>query len=255
MKSDLVIQMVLSSFDGEFNRGLIRNKSARSSDCFAYYVYGSADYIFEDQTLSVREGDAFYLAKGSVYDIQIHEKSKFICLNFDFQPSDTVRHSELFPSVGTATGHMFHQFLHLRLDEDRDYLPKAFSALYDVYFELLMIGNQASARYVAGFDRLHAYIIDHYADSDLSLASIANGTDISESRIRRMLQSKLHTTPIKYINSLRLEKAQALLSESNVPISDIAYATGFEDPFYFSRMFKKQYGISPARYRALHGCE
>ena len=84
---------------------------------------------------------------------------------------------------------------------------------------------------------------------NISVAAIAKGSGFSESQVRRMFKAKLRVTPIKYINYLRLEKAKKMLTESNFSVFEIAFATGFEDQFYFSRIFKKQYGISPLSYR------
>ena len=50
-------------------------------------------------------------------------------------------------------------------------------------------------------------------------------------------------------NSLRVANAKALLSQNSVSIADVAYAVGFDDQFYFSRVFKKKVGASPLKYR------
>lgn len=248
MRSDLIIQKLYSAFDGEFNPGFIKTKGLRHSDCFVYYLYGSADYIFDGYTLNVREGDSFYLAKNSLYDIRINEKSKYICIDFEFQPSKETRHSLLFKNVGIATSKKFLKFLHIRTDVSGDNFPKAFSMIYEIYFELIKRSNEKYLKGVS-FDKINEYIIDNYTRPDISLESIASGTGFSEAQIRRTLKSRLRITPVKHINFLRLEKAERLLSESNLSISEIAFATGFEDQFYFSRAFKKQYGISPTGYR------
>ncbi|MDO5479350.1 MAG: helix-turn-helix transcriptional regulator, partial [Clostridia bacterium] len=66
---------------------------------------------------------------------------------------------------------------------------------------------------------------------------------------RRIFKSAAKTSPIKYINYLRLEKAKNLLSESSLKVSEIAVQVGFSDSFYFSRLFKKETGVSPASFK------
>ena len=248
MNSNLIIQKIHSAFEGEFNPGFIKGKGARHSDCFVYYVYGNANYIFENCTLNVSEGTGFYISKSSVYDIKINEKSKYICIDFEFQQSDRTRRSLSFGNVGVGISNLFSRFLHIRFAEDRDNLPKAFSLLYEIYFELLKKTNEKYSRY-ADFDAITEFVLDNYTSPDISIAAIAKGSGFSESQVRRMFKAKLRVTPIKYINYLRLEKAKKMLTESNFSVSEIAFATGFEDQFYFSRIFKKQYGISPLSYR------
>ena len=248
MDSDIVIQKIYSAFEGEFNPGFIQRNKPRHSDCFVYYVYGDASYIFENYTLNVSMGTAFYISKESLYNIKINEKSKYICIDFDFCPSPEVRRSVIFGSVGVSTVNLFSRFLHIHFRNEGFYLPKAFSLIYEIYYSLLKRNNEKYSRY-SDYDKIVEYALDHYTEQDISLASISAGTGLSESHIRRCLSAKLHITPIKYINHLRLEKAKRLLLESNFSILEIASATGFEDPFYFSRVFKKQYGTSPRAFR------
>ncbi|MGW9124896.1 helix-turn-helix transcriptional regulator, partial [Paenibacillus chitinolyticus] len=55
--------------------------------------------------------------------------------------------------------------------------------------------------------------------------------------------------PAEYLLKYRLNMAQRMLFTSDVPVQQIAQAVGIADPFYFSRVFKKQFGISPTKYR------
>jgi transcriptional regulator GlxA family with amidase domain len=52
-----------------------------------------------------------------------------------------------------------------------------------------------------------------------------------------------------YVRSLRLRKAQELLTTSGLNVSQVAYAVGFDNPKYFSRLFSEEFGVSPANYR------
>ncbi len=59
-------------------------------------------------------------------------------------------------------------------------------------------------------------------------------------------------SPIVYLNQYRLTLASRLLKSTNDSIGAISAATGFADPFYFSRMFKDRFQLSPREYRKLH---
>ena len=52
-----------------------------------------------------------------------------------------------------------------------------------------------------------------------------------------------------YVRALRLRKAQALLTTSALNVSKVAYALGFDNPKYFSRLFSEEFGVSPGTYR------
>jgi transcriptional regulator GlxA family with amidase domain len=52
----------------------------------------------------------------------------------------------------------------------------------------------------------------------------------------------------RYLRALRLRKAQELLADSSLNIAEVAYAVGFEDPKYFSRVFSEEFGVSPGHF-------
>ena len=65
----------------------------------------------------------------------------------------------------------------------------------------------------------------------------------------RLFRQELHTTPHKYLTELRLQSAaDALLISPGSSMSEIARMCGYSDPLYFSRMFKKRFGVSPREY-------
>ena len=92
------------------------------------------------------------------------------------------------------------------------------------------------------------YIHSHIS-SDLTVEDLARMENISASHLRGLFQKAFHCSPRAYITRIRLEKASALLPETNLRISEIAFSCGFSDPLYFSRLFTKKYGMSPSEYR------
>ncbi|WP_317980772.1 helix-turn-helix domain-containing protein [Paenibacillus glycanilyticus] len=93
-----------------------------------------------------------------------------------------------------------------------------------------------------------SYIEDHYLES-LTLEEIAARSNISVRHLNRIFQSYYQTTPISYLQRLRLERARKLLKQSGLPITKISYECGFNDSNYFTRKFSKIYGLSPKAFR------
>jgi len=81
------------------------------------------------------------------------------------------------------------------------------------------------------------------------LPVIAEKSTISYVHFIRRFKSATGITPFQYLANLRLERAQQLLTDSNLPIKDIAPLCGFENEYYFSNFFKKFKHISPSRFR------
>ncbi|MCR9288401.1 MAG: helix-turn-helix transcriptional regulator [Bacteroidetes bacterium] len=68
---------------------------------------------------------------------------------------------------------------------------------------------------------------------------------MSHSQLHRKLTALIGLSPNKFIRHVRLSKAKKLLLNSETNITRIAYETGFNDPGYFGRMFKKEFGVTP----------
>lgn len=91
------------------------------------------------------------------------------------------------------------------------------------------------------------YLRNQYQQS-VTAQDIAEYCSVSPSYLYRLFQQHLKITPGAYLTRIRLKRAEQLLKITDLPISDIAAEVGFSDPFYFSKTFKKVYGVSPSQY-------
>ncbi len=99
-------------------------------------------------------------------------------------------------------------------------------------------------------------LVDHMArrltqdlQSPPSLAELAAAFHFSENYLIRIFREAMGTTPHAYINAVRIRKAKLLLSTSNITADRVAYECGFADYAHFYRMFRRETGVSPKRYR------
>ena len=84
----------------------------------------------------------------------------------------------------------------------------------------------------------------------LELAELAARANLSKNQFLRVFKKAFGTTPIDYLIKRRIHKAQRLLEDTSLPISQIAFDTGFADSNYFSRRFRQVVGQSPRDYRS-----
>lgn len=92
------------------------------------------------------------------------------------------------------------------------------------------------------------YFSVHYQEN-ISLDEIIESVGMSKSHFIRLFRQYTDHTPMDYLNLYRIEKAKALLFQSDLSVKEISFKMGFNDEFYFSRLFKKHVGISPLNYR------
>ena len=92
-----------------------------------------------------------------------------------------------------------------------------------------------------------------FADPAYELDAYLRSLPFNYDYLRKLFQREMGVTPLQYLNSLRLHTAaDALLSAEGTAgsVTEIARMCGFREPLYFSRMFKKKYGLSPTHYAA-----
>lgn len=95
-------------------------------------------------------------------------------------------------------------------------------------------------------------VVELHLYSNLSIEELAKLCHLSVSSFKREFKKQFNDSPANYINAQKLNKAKELLSVSELSISDIAFESGFNDPQYFARLFKKKEGISPSTFRSEH---
>lgn len=95
-------------------------------------------------------------------------------------------------------------------------------------------------------------VVDTHLYSNLSVDELAKLSNLSLSSFKREFKKTFDDSPQNYINTKRLEKAKTLLLNTNLPVGEIAFEIGFNDPQYFTRLFTKNIGLNPSEYRQEH---
>jgi transcriptional regulator GlxA family with amidase domain len=86
-------------------------------------------------------------------------------------------------------------------------------------------------------------------DEPISVAAVARKLSMSSRRLENLFQMHLQTTPGAYYLNLRLLRARKYVTDTLLPMQEIAIRTGFNSLSSFSRSFKKSYNSSPSAYR------
>jgi len=95
-----------------------------------------------------------------------------------------------------------------------------------------------------------AFIHEHFAEP-ITRREIARHVSIAEDYLTYCFRQELGTTPIKYLQRYRINRAKSLLRESDTTITEIARMVGFSDSGYFSRIFHRETGMAPEAFRRL----
>jgi two-component system response regulator YesN len=91
------------------------------------------------------------------------------------------------------------------------------------------------------------HIREHFTEA-IQLGNAADAAQVSSAYLSRLFSEHLKTNFIDYLTELRIERAEKLIRESRMSIKEVAYAVGYQDPNYFSKIFRKITGLLPTRY-------
>ncbi len=249
MRENLTVKEVLKVFDGSFVPGRAKDQPCRHSDAFCYILEGEGEYTFSGKKTIAKGKSLIFFPKGSAYEINILSPLKYICIDFNFQSGSSLTDGIIFNNMPPDLGNEFSKLLKIHLMKSPWHSPSLFAGVYRIYSEVLKSENAKYMKLTPIFSDITAFILENLSNPDFAVPAISSGFEISEVHLRRIFKAATGTSPMRYINYLRLEKAKTLLSESSMKISEIANATGFSDPYYFSRIFKKETGVSPASFR------
>ena len=213
-----------------------------------YVISGEVAFYFNDGTTKLKTGDLVLLKPKSDYVAEVlsGEDYNFITVSFvahgDFswiKSSLLLTHSENLISEFTTAYDMY-EF------QDEMVLIKAKALIYNSIHRLISHNSKDNSSYDE-VEKALAYIKSNYMNK-ISLLEIAEVSGCSLSHFKFKFFQKTKTSPIKFLNEFRLNRAEDLLKSGLYNVSETANLCGFNNVHYFSNSFKKFFGIPPKTY-------
>jgi len=232
------------------SQGVIKNPSTvenRKLHALIFRTSGSVCYSFGGFSLSVKAGELVYLPKGSSYKYKLlEEPCGYVSIGFDGEIQGAVPSVFSLDSF-TDAGYICSHYVNLWKLGGAAEKYKCNSLFYDILSHLSQSAIYSDSRKADLLTPAMEYLKLHIFDTDLKVQSLHTLCGISDTYFRHIFMSKYGDTPQKYITNKRLAYAKSILDgERTESIADIALSVGYSDPLYFSRAFKRKYGVSPS---------
>jgi AraC-like DNA-binding protein len=93
------------------------------------------------------------------------------------------------------------------------------------------------------------YLMEKNIFGAINIAAISDQIGVSASRLNEIFKTHTGMTPYQYYIHIKINKASIVLEEEDIPVQTVALRLGFDDPYYFSRLFKNKTGIVPSKWR------
>ena len=222
-----------------------------------YIVKGKGKYTVGNHTYELGQGQGFLITPGEItfYQADYEDPWEYYWIGFNGKHA-----SKLLEECGLGKGQ---PIINYTKDEELQRILQKIAlggAKYRVneyeqigyaylFFAILMRSEEPSIipqdEYV---NKATKFIQNNYS-YNISIGQVANYIGIERTYLFRVFKKILGISPQEYLIQYRLEKATELLIPSGMGITEIAYSCGFREIGYFSRCFKKKYGVSPFQYR------
>ena len=211
-----------------------------------YYLHGSGVLTCDDREFRFRQHDLVVLPPGVRHSERSDTEYRLLFFTFAHcaLPRREVQFFHDTPSADLrAVLLQIHREFHLKRENHVNIL----NALLNVVYQYIVswCGGERSDPYIAQFIDL---LIDNIANSGFRLKDAMDGIPFTKDHFRRLFKEETGRTPSAFLEHMRIQHAKQMLRDKSYKIRDIALQSGYTDPYYFSRVFHKQTGVSPRTY-------
>lgn len=226
------------------------NNTGRKNHSFIFRAKGSVLYSFSDENILTTEGDLIFLPKGISYTAKVvSDEAWYTSIHFegDFEKQlHPTRYSlENFYGVDYIEN-CFSDMWNLGTQAEKYECLSLFYSLLSYLSTLENTSDTQKSKYQI-IQPAVTYLREHMFECTLRIDNLHRTCGISNTYFRQIFTSNFGMTPQSYIISKRLARAKAIINTGDFDtIGEVALLVGFNDPLYFSKLFKKTYGISPS---------
>ena len=229
---------ISSIFKTYHNQGYF-NVPPRSFAALSLRLKGCGRFNFGDKQLISDEGDLLFVPANTPYKVE-YSVSEMIVIHFKscnyhtaecFTPRDSEKFKEMFIKLADSWS------------QNRS-SHSAKSRIYGLLDALASENTQGASRQL--FKQSIEYLENNFHKSDVNVEKMCAFLHVSRSTLQREFIKHGDFSPQQYLIRLRLNRAFEMLSNNALSVKEISEICGFYDDKYFSRSFKKAYGISPS---------
>lgn len=201
---------------------------------------GNVDYYIDNELIHVEKGEAIFIKKGSKRKAQT-SFAKVCAFNFNFFSDEiNIPKKMKFKNLDF----LISEFNKSWCIKNENYILKCNGIFMWIFYELFKEETNESV-YIK---KIKKYIAENI-EKKVTVMELSEKVKLNAVYCGAMFKKETGETITKYINKMKIMRAEEMLLFDNLSISEVAYKLGFEDIFYFSRLFKKINGLSPKQYK------
>ncbi|SDM84230.1 AraC-type DNA-binding protein [Paenibacillus sp. yr247] len=255
-----------------------------------YLVSGQTEHLFEGESYRIQAGDVFIINPGEVHTYRtepgecieiinclftpelIHEsllKELGVSQSMDFyyvhpflNPRERFHHR--LNLVGSASSHVL-SLLETMITEWEHHRPGYLTIIKLQMLQLLILLSRCytdstskekkssrTANHTILVRRITGFLERHF-DKKMTIPDLCELFNVSSRQLNRVFKQETNQTVTERIHDIRIDRAKQYLAEGDEKVIHVAHRVGYEDPAFFTQLFRRKVGCSPGQYRDLHG--
>lgn len=223
-----------------------------------YYIDNPCLFIFQDgRIVRTPNNSVIYLPQHSAYRVESSNAGTRGCIAVNFTVAETLNLDGFSITVKNKPKllGLFHRAEILWRTKPKGYAMACKALLYEI---ILLLQKEMNLDYVSSSKLARIfpaveYIKEQYDKETISISVLANMCNMSPEYFRAIFKAQFGTSPLKYINSLKIARAKELIVSGMYSVTEAARMTGFRDDCSFRREFKKQTGRLPGELKKERG--
>jgi AraC-like DNA-binding protein len=225
--------------------------------CFEYIIKGEGTVNVNGNRFTPVQGDVYILPKGSDHIYYSDSKNPWekIWFNIEGPLIDNLMQAyklnNIYHIENLDLSELFHKMFNNAQEKSRSQ-KEVFQKASIIFHEILLAIYSRTEKRKKSYNEIALQLkqyIDKNLENKLTIKNLSNQVFRSPSQIIRIFKEEFGLTPYDYILSKKLETAELLLLNTNLPIKQIALKLKFADEHYFSNYFKAKTGVAPTGYR------
>jgi len=220
-----------------------------------YIISGRAEYTINGTRYEVKKGDLLCTQKDTIRSARTYSDDLMECYCIS-GPVYNASFKEIqmpFPFISHIGVHqdiisMYRNFDSMWAAREPGYELKArglYMMILQRFFELVYFDEKAK-KYNIHVRKAIQYIIEHYSEN-LSVQDVGKKVGLSASYFGSLFKEETGASFNQFLTKIRLNRAEDMLRSGEYNVNEAACACGFSDPFYFSKVYKENSGISPSK--------
>lgn len=239
-----------------------------------YVMEGSCTITFEEESEFMKKGEFIVIDADITHGLLIETGKSCRMLNVEFTFGAPVGASPSFKQVASEnaslaalisegrpffvlkdTGEIFQTLRSLVLELDEQRTDSGMMVIMLLSQLLIRIGRLSACTWLSGQQEADGYIkqaleyLQHHYDCDIQVKDVAAAVRLHPGYLHRVFKANTGLSVLEYLTSLHVDKAKMLLAQTEIPVDEIPDYIGVNSRSYFTVIFKKNTGDTPAKYR------